>query len=203
MTVPPAMTLALMLTALNGCALAPSAADRLATMEGRLDTLTDETLALENRTHELPQQLDALQATVEKLDRAVWERQSALAKEVGALKTDVIPTLTQELERLTHDLRMVADRVDDVGMPPRQIPTAVRAPAEPPAWSQQADHFQSRLEFLEQSVRAVQTLIERAERTQQEAFAAETVWLSALAHQVEAYRRLIPPPLPHPDTKRQ
>ena len=177
-----------------GCSFS-SVSQRVAALEERVDLLTEETLALENRTQTLPQDLENLGRTVKPLEVNIWARQASLAGNVTELKEEALPRLTGQIEHLTQSILMVQRQVDELqtDVVRRKQQQAKGQVVTEPASSdvaQQLERLRDEVLLLQHTTTGLKYLLDQAQADQEQSFASSTAWLSALATQLERYREL-------------
>ena len=127
-----------------------------------MTVMTDEILAIEDRTQGLPVEVQSLKATVDQLERKMWDRQSKLAAELAVLKEEVIPVLTNRLDVLNRTLQQMHEEVDSVRVQLAQAWSAMRTTTSDRVATSGGDAaFEARLILLEESLARISNQIER------------------------------------------
>lgn len=175
-----------------GCAFS-SVSHRVALLEERVELLTEETLALENRTQRLPQDLESLGRKVKPLEKNIWARQASLAGNVTELKEETLPRLTGQIEHLTQSVLMVQRQVDELQtdvVQRKQVKGQVVTEPGSGDVAQQLERLREEVLLLQHTTTGLKYLLDQAQADQDQSFASSTAWLSALATQLERYREL-------------
>jgi multidrug resistance efflux pump len=159
----------------------PPATDGL---ERQVQTLIEQNRAMDAHLQKLSQDLRALQATVGSLDGQIWARQSAMAKNLAEVRNDLIPTLTGQVESLSHTLQVAIDRDQKERAGNETFAALARQ-----GMAVQLERTQAQLTQLQATVTALAARLDQTQIDQQQAFAAEAAWIGALAGQIERYRR--------------
>lgn len=136
---------------------------RVSTLEQRLDAV-----GLEHQL--LPQQMETFRIKLDALDQEVRTRQSRIVAELGHFRGEDLVHLTQRIDALTENFQrfrreITADAVGRLG----------------------TDVIE-----LQDEVGELKRGVEKLQVQHDQAFAAETAWLAALAWQLESARSRLP-----------
>ncbi|MBM4122595.1 MAG: hypothetical protein FJ249_08385 [Nitrospira sp.] len=153
-------------------------------LEQQVRALIEQNRAIDAHLQKLSQDLQALQTTVASLDDQIWARQSVMAKNLAEVRNDLLPTLTGQVESLSHTLQVVIDRDQKEKAGNETFATFVRQ-----GMAVQLERTHAQLTQLQATVAALAAKLDQTQIDQQQAFAAETAWIGALAGQLERYRR--------------
>lgn len=151
-----------LLTALSACA--PDLSTRISALEQHLATMAEDQQAL-------PQQIETLRLKLETLDQEMRSRQSRVVTEIEHFRNEDLAHLNKQLEELTKNFQ---DFRRDVS---RAAP-----------W----DKLQTEVVELREAVNDMQQALDTLQVQQEQAFAAETVWLSALAGEFNKIQPRLP-----------
>lgn len=177
-------------------------------LEKQVQALTEQTRANEAQIQRLSQELQALQATLASLDNQIWARQSTMAKNLAEVRSDLLPSLTGQVESLAHTLQAVRDKLDENDSEKLRLQldaiqaTLARDQKERAGnetfaafarqgMAVQLERTQTQLAQLQATVATLASRLDQAQAEQRQAFSAETAWLGALAGQLERYRQAL------------
>jgi multidrug resistance efflux pump len=153
-------------------------------LERQVQTLIEQNRAMDAHLQKLSRDLQTLQSTVSSLDSQIWDRQSAMAKNLAEVRNDLIPTLTGQVESLSHTLQVAIDRDQKERAGNETFAALARQ-----GMAVQLERTQAQLTQLQATVTALAARLDQTQIDQQQAFAAEAAWIGALADQLERYRR--------------
>ncbi len=162
-------------------------------LERQVRVLTEQTRANDAQIRKLSQELQALQAALSSLDNQIWARQSALAKNLTEVRSDLLPSLTGQVESLSHQLKTVHEQLDDLQSTLTRDRTERTGNETFETFTRQGmavqlERTQAQLAQLQAATAALAARLDQAQIEQQQAFSAEAAWLGALAGQLERYR---------------
>ncbi|WP_447977723.1 hypothetical protein [Candidatus Nitrospira bockiana] len=118
----------------------------------------------------LPQQMETLRIKLDALDQEVRSRQGRISAEIGHFRNEDLTHLTHRIDVLTENFQRFRREIGE---------------------ETETSRLAAHLEDLRQSVALLNRRLEQLEMDQQQAFAAETAWLAAVAGQLEWSRQRI------------
>lgn len=188
-SIPSALLVSLFLLHLACSTPDPTGLQETEPLEKQVQALTEQTRANEAQIQRLSQELQALQATLASLDNQIWARQSAMAKNLTEVRTDLLPTLTGQVESLSHHLQAIRNKLDEIEGTLARDQKERMGNETFATFTRQGTAVQ--LAQLQATVATLAARLDQAQAEQRQAFSAETAWLGALAGQLERYRQAL------------